>query len=202
MHAITGVAPPPLNNTSLAHGVYDQGPFPFPDVSLVLGMDEKGNFVVNNNPAPRAFLVYSASPPLAYSEVLAKLQTGHPIHQSALIEGPLASALPSGNSTPGNAVSIRVFESNSLLLDVESKEDGLLVLAEAWYPGWKAQINGKICDAIPVNGWMRAFPVPAGKHTIAVYFRQNYLSAGAAITLISVIALVLVLARNSPARRP
>jgi hypothetical protein len=194
MHAITGVAPPPLNNTSLAHGLYDQGPFPFPDLGLVLGMDETGNFVVNSNPAPRAFIVYNASPPLAYSEILAKLKQGHQIHQTALVESPLARALPSSNSIPGNAASIRVFESNSLRLDVDAKEDGLLVLAEAWYPGWKAQINGKICDAIPVNGWMRAFPVPAGKNAIAVFFRQNYLSAGAAITVMAIIGLILVLA--------
>ena len=201
MHAITGVAAPALNNTSLAPGVYDRYPFPFTDLGLVLGTDGRGNLVVNDHPAPRVYLVYSASPPMAYSDILAKLKTGHRIHQTALVETPLSTELPSRDSIPLSAVSIRSFEPDSLLLDVESKEDGLLVLAEAWYPGWKAQINGKVCDAIPVNGWMRAYPVPAGRYTVAVYFRQNYLSAGAAITVIAAVTLVLVVARGRLSRR-
>ena len=36
------------------------------------------------------------------------------------------------------------------------------MLAEPWYPGWTAEVNGHTAAVIPANGWMRAVPVPAG----------------------------------------
>jgi len=70
---------------------------------------------------------------------------------------------------------------NNILLDVETKENALLVLAEAWYQGGKAKVGETVVPAIAANGWMRAFPVRAGKHRVEVFFSQNYLLLGGMI---------------------
>jgi uncharacterized membrane protein YfhO len=82
-------------------------------------------------------------------------------------------------------------------LDVETKENALLVLAEAWYPGWKAKVGETVVPAIAANGWMRAFPVQAGKHRVEVFFSQNYLLLGGMITLLSTVLLAVALWQRS-----
>jgi uncharacterized membrane protein YfhO len=77
---------------------------------------------------------------------------------------------------------------------VDAKTNALLVLTEAWYPGWRAEIDGRVCACLPANLWMRAIPVPAGRHQVRVYFHQDYLLPGLLISLASAGVLLLVLA--------
>ena len=70
------------------------------------------------------------------------------------------------------------------------------MLAEAWYPGWRAEIDGRVCNCVPANIWMRAIPVPAGRHLVRVYFHQNYLLLGLLISLASISALLVIFARR------
>jgi hypothetical protein len=191
IHAMLDLTPPEIINTSVSEHVYDHGPFPLPDLALAAGATgERPILVLNTNPAPRAFVVYSAEMEGDEKEVLRRLRQGHDVYRSALIEKPLAKPLAAENVPPGNMASIRQFSPNSLLVDVDAKQRGLLVLAEAWYPGWKAEINGTVSEALPANGWMRAFPVSPGHYSVRVFFRQNNLVGGMVVSLLSVAALL------------
>ena len=189
LHAMARVTPP-IERGSLSRQVYDQGAFPYHDLSLAMGMEPtKGAFEPAADPAPRAFVVYGAE--LAdYGTALDRLAHGYDIHQRALLEAPLAEPLPAGN-LPATPATIRHFEPNSLLVEVDAKQRGLLVLAEAWYPGWRAEIDGRVFPCVPANLWMRAVPVPAGRHQLRVFFHQDYLLAGVLVSMVST-ALVLV----------
>jgi hypothetical protein len=194
LHAMPGIQPPELINHSVAHEIYDHGPFPYPDLALAAGVDPAtGILQVATNPAPRAFLVYAAEVVGDYGTILTRLAKGHDIHRSALLEEPLAEPLPQASVLPGTVALIRHFEPNSVWVEVEAKEKALLVLAEAWYPGWRAEIDGRVCDCLPANLWMRAIPVPAGRHEVRFYFHQNYLLPGLLISLASAGLLLLVL---------
>jgi hypothetical protein len=195
LHAGLGIQPPQFINTSVAEEVYNHGPFPYPDLGLVAGVDTTiGVLQMATNPAPRAFLVYVAEVVDDYGTILKGLAQGHDIHRSALLEKPLAAPLPRESALPGTAATIRRFEPNWLEVEVDAKADALLVLTEAWYPGWRADINGRFRDCLPANLWMRAVPVPAGRHLIRVYFHQDYLLPGLLISLASASALLLTLA--------
>jgi hypothetical protein len=179
--------------------VYSHGVFPYPDLGLSVGFDSRnGKLVVNTNPAPRAFLV-NAAETADYGTILDRLAHGYDIHRCALLEQLLAEPLPQEGSPPG-AASIRRFEPESLLIEVETKEKALLVLAEAWYPGWRAEIDGRAGACVAANLWMRAVPVPAGRHQVRVYFRQNYLLPGLLLSLVSA-SLLLAVALVKPVRR-
>jgi len=69
------------------------------------------------------------------------------------------------------------------------------VVAEAWYPGWRAEIDGRECPCVPANAWMRAIPVPAGRHQVRLHFRQDYLLPGLLISVLSAGLIVAVLAK-------
>jgi Predicted membrane protein len=92
------------------------------------------------------------------------------------------------------------FRPNQIELEVDAKRDALLVLAEAWYPGWYARLGENTISSVAASSWMRAFSLPAGKHCVVVFFRQNYLLLGALITLLSGGVLCLVLLRTRKSR--
>jgi hypothetical protein len=195
LHGILGIRPPELINSSVAEEVYHRGPFPYPDLALAVGIaPATGILQVATNPAPRAFLVYGAEVVGDYSTILTRLAQGHDIHRSALLEKPLAEPLPQESIVAGAAAFIRRFEPNSVWVEVEAKQKALLVLAEAWYPGWRAEIDGQVFECLPANLWMRAIPVPAGRHQVRVYFHQDYLLPGLLISLATAGLLLLVLA--------
>ena len=71
----------------------------------------------------------------------------------------------------------------------------ILVLAEAWYPGWEAEVNGQPVRSFPVNGWMRGVVVPAGQTEVVWRYRSRWFGAvGAA----AVAVLLIVLRRKEP----
>jgi len=196
LHRTLGIEPPQALNTSVSQDIYARGPFPWRDLGLVAGVDvARESFVVNTNPAPRAFLVYAAEVVGDYDAVLKRLVQGHDIRRSALLERPLAEPLSAEGALPAAAATIRRFEPNWLLVEVDAKTNALLVVAEDWYPGWHAEISGKDYACVPANLWMRAIPVPAGRHTVRLYFRQNYLLPGLLISLASLCVLVVLMVR-------
>ncbi len=198
LHAVLGI-PPGEEKGSLSPRVYRHGLVPYPDLGLAVGFDSgAGRLVVITNSAPRAFLV-NAAETADYATILDRLAHGYDIHRGTLLEQPLAEPLPRENSPPGTA-SIRRFEPGSVLIEVETKARALLVLAEAWYPGWRAEIDGRAGPCVAANIWMRAVPVPAGRHQVRLYFHQNYLLPGLLISLASIGLLLAVLVAK-PARR-
>ncbi len=202
IHAMLDLTPPEIINTSVSGQVYDHGPFSLADLALAAGTTgEQPILVLNTNPEPRAFVVYGAEVEGDEKEVLRRLRQGHDVHRSALIEKPLAMPLAAENVPPGNTAIIRQFSPNSLLVDVDAKQRGLLVLAEAWYPGWRAEINGTVSEALPANGWMRAFPVSPGHYSVRVFFRQNNLVSGMVVSLLSVAAVFWSFRTGSEQRR-
>jgi hypothetical protein len=190
LHAMLKI-PPPIEKGTLSLQVYEYAPFPYRDLSLAIGVEpQSGRLVASPDPAPRALVVYAAEV-ADYGAGLNRLAHGYDIRQCTLLEKPLAEPLPQVSAWPGTAAAIRRFEPKGLLVDVEARTNALLVLAEAWYPGWRAEIDGRAAVCVPANIWMRAVPVPAGRHLVRVYFRQDYLLLGFLISLASV-GLLLV----------
>jgi hypothetical protein len=202
LHAMLRI-PPPIEKGTLSLQVYDYAPFPYRDLSLSLGVEpQTGHLVAAPDPSPRALVVYAAEV-ADYGAGLNRLAYGHDIRQCALLEEPLAEPLPQASAWPGTAAAIRRFEPNGLLVDVEAKRNALLVLAEAWYPGWRAEIDGRAAACVPANIWMRVVPVTAGRHVVRVYFRQDYLLLGFLISLASVgLLLVAVVKTGRPMSSP
>lgn len=83
------------------------------------------------------------------------------------------------------------YEPESVTVAWESPAAGWLVLAEPWYPGWRASADGQALEVVPANGWMRAVRVPAGDHTVRFEFSPLSLRWGAMISALSLVAVVV-----------
>ena len=62
---------------------------------------------------------------------------------------------------------------------------GQLVLADAYYPGWQALVDGKAVPIELANGAFRSVPLPAGSHQVDFYYRPISFKIGLFIFLLA-----------------
>jgi hypothetical protein len=75
---------------------------------------------------------------------------------------------------------------------------GYLVLADTWYPGWQAMVDGEHAELLRANYAFRAVSLEAGEHTVEMVYRPISVLVGGALSLAAtiVISVGLVLARR------
>ena len=56
---------------------------------------------------------------------------------------------------------------------------GELVLADAYYPGWEAYVDGKPATIYPADVALRGVFVPAGTHTVTMEYSPESVTLGA-----------------------
>lgn len=85
------------------------------------------------------------------------------------------------------------YEANALTYEVESKQDGVVVFSDIYYPGWTATIDGQETEIARVDYVLRAIRVKAGKHQIAMTFDPQSVHTTDTIAYIALALLVLML---------
>jgi Bacterial membrane protein YfhO len=95
------------------------------------------------------------------------------------------------------SVDVTHYEHTRIEIHTDSDARRLLVVSDAYYPGWRATIDGNPTPILLANCAFRAVSVPAGSHTIVMRYRPLSVYAGA---LISLVAWAVVAAlRTKPA---
>ena len=171
---------------------------------------EDGELAVflNRRALPRALFVYEVR--------VAEDQTGafQAVHapdfdpsRSVVLERPQLDGVPLPQSTPEAPPQLHVvgFGLNALTLDVTTAAPGVLVLSEVWYPGWKAEVDGRPAPVLRANFAFRAVPVPAGTHRVRLIFAPWSWRVGVMVSLATVLGLLAtatgLLARRLGRRR-
>jgi uncharacterized membrane protein YfhO len=70
------------------------------------------------------------------------------------------------------------------------RRDGLLVLGDNFYPGWRAFVDGREQPVVRGDMLFRTVPLPAGQHTVEFRFEPRSIELG---LLVSLASLVLVM---------
>lgn len=86
-------------------------------------------------------------------------------------------------------------------IETVSDTGGLVVLHDAYAPGWTATLDGQPTDVLPVNILSRGILSPPGRHHIELSYMPPGLAAGAAmsaVTLLGCFALVFIGRRSAP----
>ena len=165
---------------------------------------QNGSEIVAEDPTalPRAWVAYSWRAARGDKQALA-WTLGSPTPQ--LLREPVIEGVPSPSaSTPGGFSPARVVvnENEHLVIRVDAKRDGYLVLDDSYYPGWQAEVDGRTSPVIPANETFRAVRVRAGRHLVGFRYRPISAVIGAALTLLSGAAvLVLLIAGIRSGRR-
>ena len=91
-------------------------------------------------------------------------------------------------------VKLDKYEPNNLQYTVNSKNGGIVVFSEIYYPGWKATVDGQSVELGRVNYILRSLNVKPGKHIVVLDFHPTSISTTETIAYISIVILLLAIA--------
>jgi hypothetical protein len=162
-------------------------------------------------PVPRSLVVFSATSVADESAALARMaQPDFDSNREVVLEGPT----PALSSTPQPSV-LRPQSSPSSSIPVEPdvaqperwharvslNQPGYLLQREAWYPGWRARVDGADVPIVRANVLYRAVPLAAGDHDVELYFDSASFKRGALLSAAGLFVIIVALAWASPPRR-
>ncbi len=199
VHWAVGFEPPAMSDIYAFEIFAAKGPFPVPWVAQSASLDLRSSQIEIRPAPPRAWLVHHTRQVADWREAAGRLAAGHDASQSALLESPWSADFAADKNSATipatiDAVQWKDFSRNHLRLRVSTGTPALLTLAEAWYPGWRATVNGSAVPVMPVNGWMRGVALPAGVSHVELGYRPTHFVFGAALSLLS-LSLLAWLAR-------
>ncbi|HKY06132.1 MAG TPA: YfhO family protein [Blastocatellia bacterium] len=178
----------------LSHVVFDETRSPFLDLLNVtylltheaaaapagyelLKTAEGVSVYKNQNAAARAFFAESVVEVLNSSETLAAMREPSFDPRTTVVVD--LSRLPSieasadfkslTGSQPSTATIIED-RRNRVVIETVRGKDGLMVLSDNYYPGWRAFVDGQEVSLLRANHTMRAVRVPAGSHVVSFEF--------------------------------
>jgi len=76
-----------------------------------------------------------------------------------------------------------------LRLEVEASGPALLVIADNWYPAWRATVNGAEAPVLRAYHTLRAVPVPAGTATVELSYHAPIIARSAWLSGVLVLIL-------------
>jgi hypothetical protein len=159
------------------------------------------------NPAalPRAYRVSAAAlEPEGLQAALAQLALpAVAARRSVLLDRlPADLALPVERAAEGS-VEIRDETSERIALHTRGAEPGVVVLTDAWFPGWLAEVDGVEARVLRANVAFRGVAVPAGDHEILLRYSPRSLRNGAVLAALAALACASALrisrGRSTPA---
>ncbi|CAN5566611.1 hypothetical protein BH24ACT18_BH24ACT18_06310 [soil metagenome] len=170
------------------------------DVHPTVYGDDRVEVLENRDALPRAWIVHSAIE-ASQSETLKQLSSGGvDPRQTALLER-TPPDLDRPEDPSADRATVTEYEADRIQLETATGARGLLVLSEAYYPAWKAYVDGEPVPLYVADHVLRAVPVPAGEHTVELRYESWSLRIGVAISLGFCLALIVLVAARVR-RRP
>ena len=90
-----------------------------------------------------------------------------------------------------DTVVLKEYQPNALKYEVNSKNGGVVVFSEIYYPGWISTIDGKEVEHGRADYILRAMNVPAGKHVVEFKFDPKSLHLTETIAYIALVLLAV-----------
>jgi hypothetical protein len=140
-----------------------------------------------NDPGARAWLVYHTETIPDDAAALARLSDpALDVRRVAIVAEPV-SLDEAGQERSSHRVEITGKRAGWLSLDVETEREGLLVISEQAYPGWRAWLDGREVPLVRADVILQALVVPAGRHHVEVRFDPLSVKVGLAMTLLTLL---------------
>ncbi|MEJ2204829.1 MAG: hypothetical protein P8170_12030 [Gemmatimonadota bacterium] len=78
---------------------------------------------------------------------------------------------------------------NGLRLSVVSDRDALLVVADNWFPAWRATVDGTAAPVLRAYHTLRAVPVPSGEHVVEMSYHSQVVARSLWVSVVSLVVL-------------
>jgi hypothetical protein len=150
---------------------------------------------------PRAWVVHQAQVvqgdqalPLLAAEDFDPLQT-------VMLEEEPQAELSGGTGAGDSSVTVVQHQPSMIALDVDAAAEGVLVLSEVYYPGWRALVDGREVRIYRVDYALRGVEVEAGPSRVELSFDPTTLKIGGILSAATLLAALALAARGWTRRR-
>lgn len=131
----------------------------------------------------RAWLVHGISPVASDAAALAALSDpAFDARATAVVDAELEaqSSAPAG---PGETVTIVAYEAERLVLHAHADSPAVLVVADSFYPGWEATVDGRSVTILRANLLFRGVALRPGDHEVSFTYHPTTWRQGLAVSL-------------------
>ncbi|MFZ0932962.1 MAG: YfhO family protein [Bryobacteraceae bacterium] len=153
--------------------------------SLPLGLELFENLAA----MPRFFLVNTVRPVSSDREATELVERRLISFRDTATVSQTVAGLSSAGTGGDGAVQVIDYRPDSLSLSVRTRQAAFLVLAENFYPGWRAWVDGVPVGIVRADIAFRGLVVPAGTHEVVMRFQPMILPASLAISLVTALFL-------------
>ena len=99
----------------------------------------------------------------------------------------------SASDCGGGSARVERYDAEEVVVTAMARGQGIVVLADAWYPGWTATVDGRRAPVLRVDHALRGVMVPSGAHTVTFGYRPTWLVPGLVATALGALAALALL---------
>ncbi len=150
----------------------------------------------------RAYFLYDVRVASTEEELAAAFRDPAWNHTTTAIlehESPVR-ATPQAGGLHGS-VRVTAYDDNRVELEAASATEGILVLSEVFYPGWRAYVDGAETAILRADYNLRAIAFPGGSHHVEFRFTPPPFVTGAWVTAAALVVCLAGLVRPLTRRR-
>ena len=166
-------------------------PLPDGDIELVRHFPEYPLWLYELEQAvPRVYVVSAAEHETDHGKTLERLASKDfdPL-VTVLVDEPITLS-----NTAGFQAEARILEYGNQRVNIQASLDspGILVLADSFYPGWNAYVNGRQEKIYRANLFFRGVQLTAGTHTVQFRYEPRSFAIGRAVSIITLLFIVAI----------
>jgi hypothetical protein len=166
-------------------------PLPDGDIELVRHFPEYPLWLYELEQAvPRVYVVSAAEHETDDGKTLDRLASKDfdPL-VTVLVDEPMSLS-----NTAGFQAEARILEYGNQRVNIQASLDspGILVLADSFYPGWNAYVNGRQEKIYRANLFFRGVRLSAGTHTVQFRYEPRSFAIGRAVSIITLLFIVAI----------
>ncbi|HEY6393465.1 MAG TPA: YfhO family protein, partial [Bryobacteraceae bacterium] len=154
-----------------------------PDQTVAFQAQSGLKVFANPGAFPRARVVHAATGAANEQAVIAMVMNPATDLQRTVV---LQGAAPQLEPCDAGSVEIKRYRPTHVVLRADVACRSMVVLGDAWFPGWKAYVDDKPAPIHAAYNVVRGVVVDAGQHEVALVYRPASLYTGAALALIGI----------------
>lgn len=191
----SALGPELLNRMAVNRVLAPTRPLPF-NLPRISG-SETWQFLENPRAIPRTALVRGIRIDRSgHSSLTALKSRQYQADRIAFIEPP--GDISCGDEPAAGTAHLTLYRPHSLIVRAEVERSGVLVIGDAWDPGWKARVNGNRVPVGIADHAFRYINLPSGECRVEMVYRPDDVRLGWFITLVTVTWITGTAVRMNP----
>jgi hypothetical protein len=145
------------------------------------------------DPVPRSLVVFGATSVPDEATALERMtRTDFDSNREVVLEVPQSSVLSPQSSLNPLAIDPAVADPELWRAHLALPQAGYLLQREAWYPGWRARVDGADVPLLRADVLFRAVALAPGEHDVEIFFDSGSFKRGALASAGALIVIILV----------